>query len=207
MAAGSRKSGSETKNRIADAAYRAASEAYAISFSVQEIAETASVTPAMVHYYFENKDGLRREVLRKRWIHTAERLALLNGTLAYSPPEVQLRTYVKTLIQDCFSHYVCGKHLGSSVPEEVFTKIFSQTTAHLDQIIKIGVKAEKFFLTPTGSDLALILFGSLRMAAENPSLYPFPKEPIPTIHELTLEKLITVLTVNSLLLVGYKDYT
>lgn len=55
----------ETERRILDAAKRVFIPRGTAGARMQEIAEEADVNPALLHYYFESKDGLSRAVFRE----------------------------------------------------------------------------------------------------------------------------------------------
>jgi AcrR family transcriptional regulator len=77
-----------TKARILDAALREFSDKGIAGARVDAIAERAGVNKRMLYYYFESKDGLFREILRRRLF---ERTATLRDT-AVEPDRLALRT-------------------------------------------------------------------------------------------------------------------
>ncbi|MBE9115666.1 TetR/AcrR family transcriptional regulator [Lusitaniella coriacea LEGE 07157] len=85
-----------TKQQILDAAETAFSRHGLQGTRISEIARSAGVTTAMIHYYFGNKEGLYKTVLQRPALEAGDLFAQLG--LEALPPEEALKTFIKAAI-------------------------------------------------------------------------------------------------------------
>lgn len=85
-----------TKQQILDAAEAAFSRHGLQGTRISEIARSAGVTTAMIHYYFENKEGLYKTVLQRPALEAGDLFEKLG--LEILPPEEALRSFIKAAI-------------------------------------------------------------------------------------------------------------
>uniref|UniRef100_B8HLR3 Transcriptional regulator, TetR family n=1 Tax=Cyanothece sp. (strain PCC 7425 / ATCC 29141) TaxID=395961 RepID=B8HLR3_CYAP4 len=85
-----------TKQQILDAAEAEFSRRGLQGGRIEAIARSAGITTAMIHYYFENKEGLYKSVLRRPALEACEAIAPLQ--LEKLPPKVALEKFIRTVI-------------------------------------------------------------------------------------------------------------
>lgn len=85
-----------TKAQILDAAELEFSRHGLKGTRIDAIAKGAGVTTAMIHYYFETKEGLYKAVLQRPALEVHQVLANLN--LEELPPEDALKTFIQAAI-------------------------------------------------------------------------------------------------------------
>ncbi|MFB2977397.1 TetR family transcriptional regulator [Microseira sp. BLCC-F43] len=85
-----------TQKQILDAAEEEFAKCGLNGARIEAIASRAGVTSAMIHYYFQNKEGLYKTVLQRPAVEMHQMLQQLN--LDQLPPEEALKTAVREAI-------------------------------------------------------------------------------------------------------------
>ena len=137
-----------TQQRILDAAEAAFSRHGLNGARIDAIARGAGVTTAMIHYYFNSKEGLYKAVLRRPATESHDIMARLN--LAELPPAEALRAFIRAVIAYEAKHPYRGMLWFQEAQQnqgEYFkhsTENWSDTFSYLTDILERGMADGSF---------------------------------------------------------------
>ncbi len=132
-----------TKQQILDAAEAEFSRQGLKGSRIGAIARGAGITTAMIHYYFENKEGLYKAVLQRPGSEIAEVIANLD--LEKLPPEEALQCFVEAAIAYEAQHPHRGMLWFQEANQnhgqyfQLSVESWSATFGHLNDILERGI--------------------------------------------------------------------
>jgi len=94
------------------------------SVSVREVAEEAGVTPAMISYYFKDKQGLQRAVLESGLDHLLEAVSAIGERDDKSIMDEFISTYIQAINDDPW------------IPQLMVREVLSRDTPYRDVIVE-----------------------------------------------------------------------
>ncbi|MBI2568884.1 MAG: TetR family transcriptional regulator [Candidatus Schekmanbacteria bacterium] len=155
--------GRETETRILDAAELVLARVGFAGARTQEIADTAGVTKAMIHYYFDSKERLYRAVLDRILF---ELIKLVQEATAEEQPRVQrLSTFINGFFDYVARHPHFGRltYMGSGGKQPYFDSIvrtfFGPLFGRGVRFIEAGV-AEGVFCAVDARQLLLSIYAA-----------------------------------------------
>ncbi|RMH03276.1 MAG: TetR/AcrR family transcriptional regulator [Planctomycetota bacterium] len=97
----------DTPSRILDAAERLFADRGIAATSLREITREAGVNLAAVNYHFGSKDGLIRELVRRRFsaVNEARLEALARLEAEYSPAPIPIEKLVRAFLEPAMRHF------------------------------------------------------------------------------------------------------
>lgn len=137
-----------TKQQILEAAEAEFSRHGLKGARIGEIARAAGVITGMIHYYFQNKEGLYKAVLQRPALEVHEVITQLN--LEQLPPEEALKAFVRAAIAYEAKHPHRGMLWFQEANQnrgeyfKLSTGSWSDTFAYLSDILKRGMADGSF---------------------------------------------------------------
>lgn len=137
-----------TKQRILDAAEAEFSRHGLKGARIDAIARGAGVTTAMIHYYFDNKEGLYKTVLQRPATESRDIMASLN--LSQLPPAEALRAFIRAAIAYEAKHPNRGMLWFQEAQQnqgeyfKLSTSNWTDTFAYLTEILERGMADGSF---------------------------------------------------------------
>jgi AcrR family transcriptional regulator len=122
--------GSDTEQRVLEAAGEVFAELGYRAATIRQICQKADANIAAVNYYFGDKEGLYLAVLRSVPNAQAEKYPARMGLNGDAPPEEQLRAYIRSLLHRVFDSGRPGWHT------RLIARELAEPTPALDTLIE-----------------------------------------------------------------------
>jgi TetR/AcrR family transcriptional regulator len=120
----SRPGQSDRRQDLIDAASKLFAERGFDSVSVREVADDAGVTPAMISYYFRDKQGLQRAVLESGLDHLLEAITQIASHYDGAMIDAFISTYIRVINDDPW------------IPQLMVREVLSRDTPYRDVIVE-----------------------------------------------------------------------